>query len=387
MRRGWVVNGLLAVVLAGVLVGGYFLLFGSGSEPAAAAAQRTAAATTRDVEETVTASGTVQSSYSGAASFGTSGTVATVPVKVGDVVTKGQTLGTLDTAQAKLQLTIAQNNLNQAVTTLDDAETAGKDTAQPQNQVDQAVLARDQAKATLAAMTLTAPGDGTITAVNVTVGAKAGSSGGGSSSSSSGTSTTSTPSGDFVITDLKNLTLHAEVAESDVSKLKAGQTATVTINAMPTQPVQATVAAIDLLPTTSNNVVQYGTTLTLANPPANLKPGQSASVSITVASAQGALSVPSAAVQTVGTASTVTVVVNGQETRRTVELGVRGDQYVQVTSGLSENDQVLLPQVATSAGTGNNNRNGTGGFGGAGFGGGGTGGAGRGGAGGTGPGR
>ncbi|MBM7776584.1 macrolide-specific efflux system membrane fusion protein [Actinokineospora baliensis] len=379
MRRGWLVNGLLAVVLVGVGLGGYYFFFDSGTEPAAAATTRTAAVTARDVTETVTASGAVQSGYTGTASFGSSGTVATVNVKVGDVVTKGQTLGTLDTSQAKLQLTIAQNNLSQAVTNRDTAEAEGKDTDQLDNQVTQAVLSRDQAKATLAGMTLAAPGDGTVTAVNVAVGGKAGSGGSGASSSST------TASGDFVVTDLKNLTLHADVAESDVSKLKVGQAATVTVNALPNQPIQAAVVAIDLLPTTASNVVQYGTTLSLTSPPANLKPGQSASVTITVANAANALAVPSAAVQTVGNASSVTVMENGQEVRKTVELGVKGDTYVQVLSGLTENEQVVLPQVATS--TQSNNRN-AGGLGGAGGGFGGTGGGARpGGTGGTGPGR
>ncbi|GLW91826.1 efflux RND transporter periplasmic adaptor subunit [Actinokineospora globicatena] len=361
MRRGWLVNGLLVVVLVGVGLGGYFLFFDSGTEQAAAATTRTAEVVARDVTETVTASGTVASGYTGTASFGTAGTVATVSVKVGDVVTKGQTLGALDTTEAKLELSIAQNSLAQAVDSRDTAAAEGKDTDQLDNQVTQAVLNRDKAKAALAGMTLAAPGDGTVTAVNVTVGGKSG---------SGGSSTGTTASGDFVITDLKNLTLQANVAESDVSKLKAGQTATVTVNALPTQPIQAAVAAIDLLPTTANNVVQYGTTLSLTSPPANLKPGQSASVTITVANAANVLAVPSAAVQTVGNASSVTVVANGQETRRTVELGVKGDTYVEVTSGLTANEQVLLPQVATSTQNSNNNRNagglggGTGGFGG-----------------------
>ncbi|GLZ36557.1 efflux RND transporter periplasmic adaptor subunit [Actinokineospora sp. NBRC 105648] len=373
-------NGVLAVVLVGLGVGGYFLFFDTGTEPAAAATTRTAAATTRDVTETVTAAGTVQSGYTGAASFSSTGTVATVNVKVGDVVTKGQPLSTLDTSQARLQLTIAQNNVSQAVTNRDDAVAAGKDTDQLDNAVNQAVLARDQAKSTLAGMTLYAPGDGTVTSVGIAVGDKAGSGG----TSTSATSTT--PTGNFVITDLKNLTLRADVAESDVSKLKAGQTATVTVNALPTQPIQAALTAVDLLPTTANNVVQYGTTLALTSPPANLKPGQSASVSITVAEAQGALAVPAAAVQTVGAVTTVTVLENGAETRRTVELGVRGDQYVQVTSGLAENDQVVLPSVPTGqTGQQNGNRTGlgTGGFGGQG----GAGGTGRTGGTGTGPGR
>ncbi|MCP2202231.1 efflux RND transporter periplasmic adaptor subunit [Lentzea flava] len=346
-RRSLLINGLLVVVLLGAGVAGYLVFFGSSGNAQTTAA-RTAAAANRDVSEVVTASGTVQSSFSAAASFGTSGTVTEVNVKVGDVVTKGQQLAKLDPTQAQLQVDIAQGNLDTA---------ALKGTATTAYR--QAELALKQAQDALAATTLTAPGDGTITSVTGSVGQKVG-----------GNAT----SGFVVVTDLKNLVLHANVSESDVSKLKADQAATVTVNAMATQPIQAKVAQVDLTPTTSNNVVQYGVTLTLTDPPAGLRPGQSASVEITISQASNVLAVPAAAVQTVNNQSTVQVLENGAETRKTVEVGVRGDQYVEIKSGLTAGEEVVLPPVTTSTntnrqpqqgnfpGTGTGNRNG-GGFG------------------------
>ena len=110
-RRSLLINGLLVVVLLGAGVAGYLVFFGSSSSAQPTAA-RTAAAANRDVSETVTASGTVQSSFSAAASFGASGTVTEINVKVGDVVTKGQQLAKLDPTQAQLQVDIAQGNLS-----------------------------------------------------------------------------------------------------------------------------------------------------------------------------------------------------------------------------------------------------------------------------------
>lgn len=320
-RRSLLINGLLVVLLLGAGVAGYLVFFGSSGNAQTTAA-RTAAAANRDVSEVVTASGTVQSSFSAAASFGAAGTVTEINVKVGDPVTKGQQLAKLDPTQAQLQVDIAQDNLDTA---------ALKGTATTAYR--QAELALKQAQDTLAGTTLTAPGDGTITSITGSVGQKVGSN---------------ATSGFVVVTDLKNLVLHANVSESDVSKLKADQAATVTVNAMQGQPIQAKVAQVDLTPTTSNNVVQYGVTLTLTQPPAGLRPGQSASVEVTVAAATNVLAVPAAAVQTVNGQSTVQAMENGAETRKTVEVGVRGDQYVEIKSGLTAGEQVVLPPVTTS---------------------------------------
>jgi macrolide-specific efflux system membrane fusion protein len=148
-----------------------------------------------------------------------------------------------------------------------------------------------------------------------------------------------------VLADLEQLTMRAKVTEIDASRLATDQQARVIANALPNQPIRARVTEVDLAPTTANGVAQYGVSLTLIDPPPQLKPGWSASAQVTVAEANEALAVPAAALRTVGADSTVTVLAGGQEVRRTVRTGVRGDQLVQITSGLHEGEQVVLPSA------------------------------------------
>lgn len=359
------------------------------------------------VVDTVSASATVQSSYTASADFGTSGTITAINVKVGDHVAKGQALAKLDDTQARLQLTAAKSTLAAAQDNLANAEaTAATATATPTNQqggggqnsqqnaqqsvkqlqaqVDQDKASVNTAQQAVDNTTLVSPGDGTVTAVNGVVGQRAGSSSGSSGGSGSGgsggsgsssSSSSSSSSGFIVITNLGGLQVRANLAEIDVAKVKAGQDATVTLNAMPDQPQPAKVASVDLTATNgSNNVVTYGVTLTLNQAPEGLRQGQSASVSITVAQADDVLVIPSAAMQTLGDAHTVNVEVNGQSVRRNIEIGVRSESVVQVTSGLAEGDQVVLATTTPpTAATGQNGRGGFGGGGGGGFGGGGGG--------------
>jgi macrolide-specific efflux system membrane fusion protein len=247
-----------------------------------------------------------------------------------------------------------------------------------QAKVDQAQLDVDTAQTALADTVLTAPGAGTVTAINGAVGQSAGSgtsnpsstSGAGQaagSASSSTTTSSSSSSGFIVLTNMSDLLVNTSVAEIDVSKVKAGQKATVTINALPNAPVQATVSKVDLTPTTSGNVVSYGTQLALTSPPEGLRPGQSASVVITVAEADNVLSVPAAAVQTAGNTSAVVVEENGQNVTRPVQVGVRGESTVEITSGLTEGERVVLTAASPGAttgrtGTGTGGLGGTGGF-------------------------
>ncbi|MFC0115193.1 efflux RND transporter periplasmic adaptor subunit [Kibdelosporangium aridum] len=383
-RRAWLINGVLVVALVAAGWGAYTFLWPS-SNAATPTGVRSVAATRTDVVETVSAAGSVESSYTGTADFAASGTITQINVKVGDTVSKGQQLAKLDDSQAKLQLAAAKSSLSAAkenlanasetTTTQQGQSSQQQSTKSLQAQVDQAEVNVDQAQEAVNATTLTAPGDGTVTAINGTVGQKTGSSSGGSTASSgsadSGNSSTSASSGFITITNLASLQVKANLAEIDVAKVKAGQDATVTLNAMPDTPQAAKVSAIDLTATTgSNNVVTYGVTLTLNTPPAQLRPGQSASVAITVAKAADAIAIPSAAMRTVGTSHTVNLLVNGQETSRAIEIGVRSESLVQVTSGLNVGDQVVLP---TAPATSNQQERGGGGsFGGGGLGGGGV---------------
>ncbi|WP_290054528.1 efflux RND transporter periplasmic adaptor subunit [Amycolatopsis solani] len=404
--KAWVINGALVVLLAGA---GFGIYQAFSPEPSTAQAESRSTPVRRaTVTETISAAGTLASSYTGAANFSSAGKVTSIDVKVGDVVSAGQKLATVDSTQAAKQLQVAKANLAVAQDSLDAAEDAEDTPATGQNgqnssqsaansvtsaqaKLDQAQLDVQTAQETLDNTTLYAPGAGTVTAVNGTVGQQSSSgsasSSSGSQSSSSGqggqgsanstaassSSSSSGSSGFITITNMTGLVVNTSVAEIDVSKVKAGQKATVTLNALPDKPVQATVSSVNLTPTTSGSVVSYGAQLALTDPPDGLRPGQSASVVITVASADNALSVPAAAVQTVGSTNVVTVQENGQNVTRQVQVGLRGESTVQITSGLTEGENVVLTGTATTGGTGTG-RTGTGTGGTGGFPGGGTGG-------------
>jgi len=403
--KAWVINGALVVLLAGAAFGIYQAF---SPEPSTAQAQTRSTPVRRaTVTETISAAGTLASSYTGAANFSSAGKVTSIDVKVGDVVSAGQKLATIDSTQAAKQLQVAKANLAVAQDNLDSAEDAEDTPATGQNsqnsaqsaansvtsaqaKLDQAQLDVQTAQETLDNTTLYAPGAGTVTAVNGTVGQQStsgsassssspssssgsGQGGQGSSSNSATSSSTSSGSGFITITNLTGLVVNTSVAEIDVSKVKAGQKATVTLNALPDKPIQATVSSINLTPTTSGSVVSYGAQLALTDPPDGLRPGQSASVVITVASAENALSVPAAAVTTAGTTNVVTVQENGRNVTRQVQVGIRGESTVQITSGLTEGENVVLTATASTGGTGTG-RTGTGTGGTGGFPGGGTGG-------------
>jgi membrane fusion protein, macrolide-specific efflux system len=357
------INGVLLLVLGAAGWGAYQFLWAGDSGEAASGA-RTVAVTRTTVVETVSAAASVQSAYTANVNFATSGTVAEINVKVGDVVAAGQQLATVDSAQASAQLAAAESSVDAAEEDLADAKEAAdaeetetpagqaggtQSVASAQAKLDQAELSLQQAKDALAATVLEAPGAGTVTAINGVVGQRVGGSSGGSETAQD---TTSGTDGFIVLTDLANLRVEGIVAEIDVSKVKAGQEATVTINALPDAPVPATVAEIDLTPTTKDNVVQFGVALTLSQPTEGLRPGQSASVAITVAKAEDALALPSAAVSSAGGQNTVTVLSGGQEVTRAIEVGVRSEALIQVTSGLSEGDQVVLTLPSSSLGGG-----------------------------------
>ena len=103
-RRNWIVVGIIVLLLAGGAA--YYFQRQAAQKAAEAAALRTETASTGDIFSTVSATGSIAPEAEVKLSFATQGTVAQVPVKVGDAVAKGQTLARLDTAD--LQLAVAQ---------------------------------------------------------------------------------------------------------------------------------------------------------------------------------------------------------------------------------------------------------------------------------------
>jgi HlyD family secretion protein len=244
----------------------------------------------------------------------------------------------IDTAHG--QLTSAQASLRsqKASAAVNSQGASSGSVASAKAQVTSAQVQVDQAQTTLDQTVLRAPVAGTVSALSGVVGESSSGSGGSSSTSSS---TSSSSSGFLTLSSLSELQVTTKVAEADASHVKIGQAATITFSASSTT-AQGTVTAIDVSSTVTNNVVEYGVTVTLTDPPKVLKLGQTASVSITTATVQNALSVPTTAVTKIGNSATVTVRKDGVDTPTPVTLGVEGDSSTEIKSGVSEGATVVL---------------------------------------------
>jgi macrolide-specific efflux system membrane fusion protein len=362
-RPSVAVNAVLVLALVAGAFWAYETVTGPDTGTAAAASVRSVPVQQGTVTATVTADGSLESAGSASASFTTGGTVTSISVRVGDKVTKDQVLARVDPAAARRTLAAAEADLDAARDALDRAEDAGSDTSSAQNEVTQAELAVDEAEAAVAGTTLKAPMAGTVVAVNGTLGSSSSgsassssssSSGGsapaGGSSSSSASSASSSGSGFIDLADLGRLQVTAAFAEADATKLKEKQAATVTWNALSGTRQSAEVVAVDPQATTADNVVTYGVTLSLDKVPAGAKPGQTVSVSVVTGQVTDAVSVNAAAVTTVGDRHTVTVLADGVQEIRVVEIGLEGDQTTQIISGLTPGDQVVLTTTGTTTG-------------------------------------
>ena len=325
------------------------------------------------VVATVSASGSVQSGNTASADFATAGTISSISVKVGDTVTKGQVLATVDPTSANAQLTTANANLNAAKASLTRANSSGDDAtiAQAQAQVTTAQAAVNDASRAVTGTTLTAPMAGTVTAINGSVGAASGGGSGGGSGSGSASSSSSS-SGFIQLADLTVMQVSANFAEADATRLKVGQTTTVSWAALTGATATGKVATIAPTAITSNNVNSYAVILSLDSVPTGVRIGQTVTAKVTVDQASNVLRLPNAAVRSVGNRHQVTVETATNATEvRFVEVGVEGDTFTEITSGVAEGDQVVIVTTTTGTTTGTGGLGGFGGFGGGGAGGGG----------------
>jgi HlyD family secretion protein len=103
------------------------------------------------------------------------------------------------------------------------------------------------------------------------------------------------------------------------------------------QTFEATVEQVDPTGVSDGTMVRFGVVLSFVRAPGNLLVGQSAAVTVTTGSKTDVLRVPSTAVHDVaGTSGTV--LEKGAPVG--IRVGLRGDQYTEVTGGLTEGDRV-----------------------------------------------
>jgi HlyD family secretion protein len=179
----------------------------------------------------------------------------------------------------------------------------------------------EEAEAALEGATITAPIAGRV----ITVGGKVG---------------TQVKAGSTFITlaDVYAMQISADFPEADADRIAVGQHGVVTLAGRPGKDFKATVVQADPTGTSDGALVRYGVLLAFDDPPEDLLVGQSASVKVTTGAKAEVLRVPSTAVHDVH-GSAATVLRDGVQVP--VGVGLRGDRYTEITSGLAEGDAVV----------------------------------------------
>lgn len=350
----------------------------------------------RDITQTVAATGKINPEYKVSITSEVTGEIVSLPVKEGYRVKKGQLLIEIkgdayvaqkERAQANLQASQADLQMRKA--TLDkvasdydrikelhaknlssdsELETAKSNYLTTKAQYDAAQANVSQTQASLKEIidqlnktTIYSPINGIVTQLNVELGERVLGSG-----YSMGTDI-------MTVSDLNNIEARVDVDENDVVLISKGDTANIKVDAFGDRIFKGVVtqignSAITTGLGTQEQVVNFEVRIKLLNPDDALRPGMSCNADIQTETVLGVLSVPiqsvtarssdfnmepkkeedNAAVTTTNKKKVekkiqeiVFVVKNGKAKTVNVETGISNDNYIQIKSGLSDNEEVV----------------------------------------------
>ncbi len=379
------------IAVAGLAVVVTAIAVGSGQSRASrGTAVRTAQVEERDLVAIVTASGNVRATRKVDISSDISARVTSLLVEEGDQVEAGQLLIQLDPtrleaatsqseanlAQARSGLARSRANLARArreaermralhdrdslLVSIQDVENAETDFLVQQSDVEGAEHAVNQAQGALieardnlAKTTIRAPMSGTVTRLNVEAGETV------------VVGTMNNP-GSLILTvsDLSTMEVVLEVDETDVPQISLGDSAKVELDAFPDLEFQGRVTEIgnsairspsESAGSGATPTIDFEVVVTLVDPPVELRPDLSATADLITEERDGAMSIPIIALterdrkevfpdeEEGGTEALEGVfVVQGDSVSFVpVEVGIAGQEYFEVLSGLALGDTIV----------------------------------------------
>ncbi|MCB1624538.1 MAG: efflux RND transporter periplasmic adaptor subunit [Pseudomonadales bacterium] len=179
------------------------------------------------------------------------------------------------------QKLVSENDRDAAVT---NARATAASVSQAKAEVERARSALSQADTNLQYTDILAPTDGIVISRAVNVGQTVAAS-------------LQAPVLFTIAQDLRAMEVHTNVAESDIGRLAAGMPVQFTVDAYPGQQFRGKIREIRNAPQVVQNVVTYDAVIDVDNAELKLKPGMTASVSITIERADNVLRVPNAALR------------------------------------------------------------------------------------------
>ena len=268
---------------------------------------------TETLQNSVTATGTIEAVTSVTVGTQVSGIVNKLYVDYNSQVKKGQVIAELDKTNllselntAKANLASATSNLNYQAANMNRYQTLYKKGLVSADEYENALLtyrqAREQvasskenvqkAQTNLGYATITSPIDGTVISKSVEEGQTVAAS-------------FNTPELFTIAKDLTNMQVVANVDEADIGGVKEGDRVTFTVDAYPDDTFEGTVKQVRLEATTTNNVVTYEVVISAPNTDLKLKPGLTANVTIYTQERSGVLAVANKALRFTPTKETV----------------------------------------------------------------------------------
>ncbi len=238
--------------------------------------------------------------------------------------------------QARLQeaeraLSVARNALDQALAQQRTNNATGAETATVATRVREAQAARDFARSRLAQTKIVAPAAGRVIARSV-------------------------EPGDVVQPGRRLLTLAldgetrliAQIDEKNLALLREGQIAKAAADAFPDARFDA--ALTYLAPAVDANRGTVEARLKVTKPPTFLRDDMTVSVEVVAAEKAKALTLPTSALRESGGATSVLVIEDGRAVTRSVKIGIRTAQRVEIVEGLAERAVAIIdPNVVAGA--------------------------------------
>ena len=319
--------------------------------------------TRANLQNSVTATGTIEPVTSVTVGTQVSGIVSKLYVDYNSKVTKGQVIAELDRTNLTSELNTAKANLSSAQSSLnyekanhqryetlykkglvsaDEYENARLSYEKAVQQVKTAQESVKKAETNLNYATITSPIDGVVLSKAVEEGQTVAAS-------------FSTPELFTIAQDLTNMRVIANVDEADIGDVKEGERVSFTVDAFPNDVFEGQVTQVRQEATTTNNVVTYEVVSSAPNEQLKLKPGLTANVTIYTAEKQGVLSVSTKALRFTPTPETVGKMKiadckgkNKLWTKQgntlqahSVQLGMSDGIHTEILSGLAEGTEIV----------------------------------------------
>ncbi len=313
--------------------------------------------TIRDITQSVSYSGSIESRTRVRISSKVAGRVSAVFFEELDEVAKGQVLVKLEDDEIKAKLNQLKEALNQAKINRKNAKKnlhrikelfkkgfASKeqlDNAQQAYDVATALVKQNQssyevAHARLEQTSIRAPISGTSVSKNVTVGEIV-------AGPLSGGGNVAFPTAIAEIADLGNLEVHAGIDELDIGKIEVGQEVSISVDAFPDKTFKGTVKEIALMTSGRREMgITYRVKSNMESPEKLLKLGMTANVDFVIRSEKQVPSVPQKSIFTQGDKRFVFAVNDQEIYRKEIMTGIEGEEFVEVTSGLQPGEKVVI---------------------------------------------